>query len=320
MTSTAASSSTLAGRSERRQAGSLPAVERTRSRRDRGAVPGRGALGRYEDRHGRSREIVHMRGVSGTVLVVDRDVATLGDCRLVAHLAPEEPSGNAALICSEYLRAPVEVRGCCREVVARDFAVLPLAASQEEDDAGAGGQADVAIDRDGNSYCLELVQGAMSIPALRWCHHRADGSGRPPSVVSVRQAVAALEDYAPVCEITERALARLRMDESVSTVTLGAEIDRVRLSPIVLNRLLREAVLSAVEQQGVSLSAIALRCGRTKRDRGGTESGETSWLARRIGILPEGGQEAPTPWIHSGVLALIARRGLGISPREVELQ
>ena len=57
-----------------------------------------------------------------------------------------------------------------------------------------------------------------------------------------------------------------------------------------------------------------------KRDACGNESGETSWLARRLGLLPEGGKERPTPWIHSDVLALIARRGLGLSPREVEAE
>jgi hypothetical protein len=68
------------------------------------------------------------------------------------------------------------------------------------------------------------------------------------------------------------------------------------------------------------MSEIAVRCGRVKRDGKGNVSGETSWLARRIGLLPEGGQSRPTPWIHSDVLALIARDGLGASPREVELQ
>jgi hypothetical protein len=67
------------------------------------------------------------------------------------------------------------------------------------------------------------------------------------------------------------------------------------------------------------MSAIALRCGRVKRDRRGNVSGETSWLTRRIGLAPEGGSSNPTPWVHSDVLALIARRGLGIEPREVEL-
>lgn len=69
----------------------------------------------------------------------------------------------------------------------------------------------------------------------------------------------------------------------------------------------------------VTLSEIALRCGRIKRDRRGNISGETSWLACRIGQLPEGGQQKPGPWIHSDVLALIARDGLCVSPHEVEL-
>jgi len=100
---------------------------------------------------------------------------------------------------------------------------------------------------------------------------------------------------------------------------LRTELERVKGSPIVLNRGLRQAVLAAVEWQGVSMSEIAIRCGRVKRDAKGKESGETSWLARRLGVLPEGGGKTYTPWIHSDVLALIARDGLGISPREVEL-
>ncbi len=68
------------------------------------------------------------------------------------------------------------------------------------------------------------------------------------------------------------------------------------------------------------MSEIALRCGVVKRDRRGNPSGETSWLARRIGIMPEGGEKEITPWVHSDVLAVIAREGLGLSPREVELQ
>ena len=48
-------------------------------------------------------------------------------------------------------------------------------------------------------------------------------------------------------------------------------------------------------------------------------SGETSWLGRRIGVLAEAGASAPTPWVSSEVLALIARRGLNVAPCEVEL-
>jgi hypothetical protein len=87
----------------------------------------------------------------------------------------------------------------------------------------------------------------------------------------------------------------------------------------VLNRALRERVERAVATEGLSMSQIATRCGRVKRSRSGSESGETSWLARRIGQLPEAGKSRPTPWVHSDVLALIARDGLGISPHEVEL-
>jgi hypothetical protein len=274
-------------------------------------------LGRYEDPQGRSRDIVQRPGGFGTLLVIDRDAATLGDCRLVAHMGPEEPRGNAALMCAEYLRALAEDRGGCREVTAQDVEVLPYAEPDVAGDVQVGPEsAAVAMDRDGNGYRLELIPSAMSIPVLRWRRHDPEVSGRGPKVVSVREVVAALEDYEPVCAVTERALARWRTDESVSTVILGGEIERVRLSPIVLNRLLRLAVISAARHEGLSLSALAIRCGRMKRDR----SGETSWVARRIGVLPEGGQSAPTPWIHSDVLALIARRGLGISPREVEMQ
>ena len=90
-------------------------------------------------------------------------------------------------------------------------------------------------------------------------------------------------------------------------------------SPIVLNRRLREVVLATVEQRAAEheRDRDPLRAGEARRR--GNESGETSWLARRLGLLPEGGKATPTPWIHSDVLALIARRGLGVGPREVEL-
>ncbi len=321
MISATPSSSTSKVRPPRRPAGAPPRTEAVRSRRGRGAGAGRRPLVRYHAQDGRSREIVNRPGAHGTVLVLDRDAATLGDCRLVAHLGPEEPARNASLACREYLLALAEVRGGCRAVVAEDFTTLPYAALEP----GAGADDDprlveVPVDRLGYRYRLEFVESGMSIPMLRWRRHQADGSGARTTVVSVREVVAALEDYAPVCEITEQALLRWRQDDLVSTVKLAAELERVRVSPIVLNRLLRTAVLSAIELQGLSMSALAIRCGRTKRDRGGTRSGETSWLARRIGLLPEGGQDAATPWIHSDVLALIARDGLGVSPREVELQ
>ena len=61
-------------------------------------------LGRYADIEGHSREVVALPGALGSVLVVDRDASTLGDRRLVAHLASDEPAENAALVCSRYLQ------------------------------------------------------------------------------------------------------------------------------------------------------------------------------------------------------------------------
>lgn len=71
-------------------------------------------------------------------------------------------------------------------------------------------------------------------------------------------------------------------------------------------------------EHGESLSEIAIRCGRIRRNRDGSASGETSWLSRRVGLSAEGGQSDATPWVHSDVLALIARDGLNLSPVEVE--
>ena len=138
-------------------------------------------------------------------------------------------------------------------------------------------------------------------------------------VLSVRDVVGALQDYEPVMGATTAAIRAYRRDPEISVVALASELRRVRESRIVLNRALREAVLCAVQERGLSLSEIAMRCGRAKRDARGLASGETSWLARRVGMLPESGASAPTPWVHSDVLGLIARQGLSISPREVEL-
>jgi hypothetical protein len=128
-----------------------------------------------------------------------------------------------------------------------------------------------------------------------------------------------VESYEPFCAHTREAVALHCGDSAVSTTVLRTELARVLRSPIVLNRGLREAVLTRIGRHETTMSEIAIRCGRLKRDARGNRCGETSWLARRIGLLPEGGQRVPTPWVHSDVLALIARDGLGIAPREVEL-
>jgi hypothetical protein len=154
-------------------------------------------------------------------------------------------------------------------------------------------------------------------PALRWTVTTRAGAGR--QVLPLRQVFGLLQAYEPAASMTRAALAAHPQSLSVSGFALRAELDRACNSPIVLNRALRERVERAVATEGLSMSAIATRCGRVKRSRNGSESGETSWLARRIGQLPEAGKNRPTPWVHSDVLALIARDGLGISPHEVEL-
>jgi hypothetical protein len=273
------------------------------------AHPGRqlGALARYADDRRVPREIVAWPSVGGGLLVIDREVATRCDQRLVARMEPDEPAPNAALVCRLYLQD----RRKCRRVVAGDLLCDPTSP-----------ELDVVVeepplhDPHGHLYALDRHRGALSIPELRWVRRTSTGIGEP---VSVREVIGALESYEPARALTQHALLAHRGDPSLSISTLQAELERVHASRIVLNRGLREAVLATIANQGLSMSEIAIRCGRIKRDARGRESGETSWLARRLGLLPEGGAQCPTPWVHSDVLALIARDGLGIAPREVEL-
>jgi hypothetical protein len=297
---------------------------RTRASTSRAGAPGPNGLdplGRYVDASGRTREVIAGRRCDGCVLVVDRDGLTLGDLRLVALLGAEESVENAALVCDHYLRDGR--RGRCRRVSAEDLIGRrhPGEEAREPRDpvceiALVGRRAEACGDA---VYRLELARTETAARELRWCRHLRRGEPAAPVLVCLRETVGALERYEPVCELTCRALRRYRDDASVSTTVLRGELERLRESPIVLNRKLREAVLVASERDGLSLSEIALRCERVKRDARGNASGDTSWLARRVGILPESGSSLPTPWVHSDVLALIAREGLGISPREVEL-
>jgi hypothetical protein len=278
----------------------------------------------YVDWRGRARELIADVGAGGSVLVVDRDAETLADRRLVAHLAPDEPPGNARLVSCCYVEQARSGRYTCRALTDEDLSTVPFA-EDGRDRACAGSRSDLAglagpiqIDRHGRCYRLERLSTGMSIPELRWCRGDATTASRDYRPLSLREAIGALERYEPLCSATHDVVSRGRLDDSLSTAMLRAELARVRESPIVLNRGLREAVLRAIDRDALSLSEIAMRCGRVKRDAAGNVSGETSWLARRLGMMPEGGRARPTPWVHSDVLALIARDGLGLSPREVE--
>jgi hypothetical protein len=275
-------------------------------------------LGLYADAEGHAREVVRLPAAAGSVLVVDRDSSTLGDLRLVAHLSSDEPPENAALVCASYLK---DSRGrWSRPVTPEDLETAPFAEEQCLT-ARAGAQlSEVELsDRHGCGYRLQVIPGERCNLHVRWCRIPPDPEHNEHRAVSVRDVIACMESYEPARRPTLEAIARYRDDRQVSVAMLGLELERVDCSPLVLNRGLRERALAEIEHQGVSVSEIAMRCGRVKRNSRGRVSGETSWLARRLGIVPSAGESAPTPWVHTDVLALIAREGLRISPREVEL-
>lgn len=274
-------------------------------------------LASYLNSEGRARELLALPAHGGSVLVLDRDATTLCDRRLVAHLAADEPRENAVLVCKHYLE---DANGrWCRRVRPEDLEISPF---ERSDDASQGKlpALDTCVrDGHGNVYRLGLLPGERPAPQLRWCRRVGGSDHLAWEQIRLRDVIAALESYEPMRALTEQTIALHRDDPCVVLTPLNREFERLCMSPVVLNRGLREAVLDAIDRRGTSMSEIALRCGVVKRDRRGRMSGETSWLARRIGIMPEGGEQTITPWIHSDVLAAIARKGLGICPREVEL-
>ncbi|MHB1807912.1 MAG: hypothetical protein ACYCU0_01280 [Solirubrobacteraceae bacterium] len=322
------------------------AVDRKRARRPHSALKldrgdcesclGAGrVLCRYVDEAERPREVVAFAGVKGSRLVIDRDASSFGDRRLIAHLAPDEPEKNAEIVCAEYLRAP-DAR-TCRPVLDADITASPVSelewlaaepALLVRDErmlsvSAAAAQTTCLAARaltapGGDRNALELRFTGMRIPELRWWVQREDG--KEAAVASLRDVVGRLQRYEPARSMTAHAIMAYRADPAVSVVALGVELERLNASRTVLNRGLRAAVLRKVGIGAASMSEIALRCGRVKSDSRGLMSGETSWLARRIGVASDAPGCPPSPWVHSEVLALIARNGLGVSPREVEVE
>lgn len=269
----------------------------------------------YTDTAGHLRELIVCPAAYGSLLVIDRDAATLCDRRLVAHIPADEPRENAALLSSMYAHE----RGArlCRPVSPEDLVSAPFARTPPPHAQAAGG-IDRPIGRHGQLYCIHPHRARSGVSMLRWSR-RAEHEDAPWTALTLREVLSALESYEPACSLTLAVLYRHAVDSSVSVAVLRRELDRLQASAFVLNRGLREAVLRVVEQGEASMSEIAKRCGMVKRDRRGQTAGDTTWLARRIGLAPEGGRQRPTRWVHSDVLGQIARRGLGISPREVEL-
>ncbi len=259
-----------------------------------GAAPAR-RLTKFTAAGGEQREVLLSDGPAGRI-VFDRAAREPRDMRLVAHLGLEEPLGNADLLAQLYAGdAAVRALRCVAPSKSRplEAAAPPEGSCAQRELVGPGGAA----------ISLRATVGGE----LRWI--AADG--KP---LSVRDVAGALESYAPVRAATEAAIAAAPRSAGV----LRSELRRLLESPILLNRALRERVERELAGRHATLGAMAMRCGRTKRDSSGGLSGDTSWLARRVGMLPEGGRRVPTPWVHTDVLALIARSALDVSPREVE--
>ncbi|HEX4836962.1 MAG TPA: hypothetical protein VFV03_00335 [Solirubrobacteraceae bacterium] len=267
-------------------------------------------LGSYrEDESGAAREILSVPAAAGSTLVIDRLAETHTDARLVGRLEADEPQQNARILTTLYLADPS--RGRCRPVSAEDFKDAPCAGIAREPL-----REEPLLDADGVLYRIrEVSEGARA--ALRWTRC-TPGEGEHFEVLTLRDVVGHLRDYEPARGLTVAALDAHPEDAPVSARRLREEVERLESSCILLNDRLREVVLQRVARGDLSMSEIAMRCGRLKRDRRGNVSGETSWLARRIGEKPEGGESEPTPWVHSDVLALIAREGLGTYPSDLE--
>ncbi len=282
-----------------------------------GAQHGSNRLGGYsDDQAGTTREIVCLPGAGGSRLVIDRDADTLTDWRLVAHLAPDEPPENARTVCDLYLADAR--RSSCRHLCLEDFQLTPFAGPSQHA-AGVASVDTALLDSTGHVYRVREVATRTSFRELRWTRSRHPRQEEPFDPLTLRHVVARLQDYEPARAVTTAALVVHKHEHSVSICRLRAELECVTRSRIVLNRGLREAVEREMARGEVSMSQIALRCGRVKHDKHGNQSGETSWLRRRLGQQAESGEDGPTPWIHTEVLALIARKGLGIAPREIEL-
>lgn len=271
-------------------------------------------LGAYPSPEGQ-RDLLTLTLANGETLVIDTLAGSIDDARLVARLGADEPPQNARLLSDLYLAD--ETRGRCRPLTVEDL--MPSSDVQSSNQGQDPRSLDTSLPGgDGRVFMIRELSDTAGLLELRWVQAESSDAGAPVEPVAVRNVVAALQDYEPARGLTVRALTARSDDPLPDTRRLAEELKRLAHSPIVLNRGLREAVERSVAL-GVSMSEIAMRCGRSKRDRSGGKSGETSWLARRVGQLPEGGQSEPTPWIHTDTLALIAREGLGISPNEVEL-
>jgi hypothetical protein len=86
---------------------------------DRHAQPDAQHHGSYTDDCGHHREIITVSGAAGAVLVIDRLTGSLGDPRLVAHVAADTAAENARILTGMYLAGGR--RAGCRLMIATDL-------------------------------------------------------------------------------------------------------------------------------------------------------------------------------------------------------
>jgi hypothetical protein len=250
----------------------------------------------YADETGDERELVVLVH-DGCQLVIDRTVADRSDPRLVGEFEADEPDKNAMMLALDYLgRAPQE-RRCAQYVPAVDRPSSVLSG--------------LLRDRDRNTYWLQRVARFGPGADLRWVC-RTIGAGAP-AVVTLRTVVGALEVYEPPVSMTRDALAA---HHDAAGAMLRRELAHLGDSRFVLNRGLREAVAAELAR-GTPLAEIARRCGHTRTRGRGITLGDGAWVARRVGLTPDG-KPTPSRWIDQSVLREIAA-ALGLPPAEVRL-
>ena len=222
------------------------------------------------DATGPTREVVTVK-LSGATLLIDRHAGTHEDARLVGRLEVEEPPENAEILTRLYLDDPN--RGRCRPVAEEDLQTAPSERTASET-TGVRWDAPLVADI-GVILRLQLLPTGSGATALRWTKTtETEGRGNAEAV-SLRKVIGQLQDYEPALSMTAAAI-RGHEQPGHSVCMLRLELNRVIESPIVLNRRLRERVEHAVATEGLTMSEIAICCGRLKRDKRGRESGETS--------------------------------------------
>jgi hypothetical protein len=290
----------------------MPTLTRARAHTERDPLADGRVLGSYQDPEGASRSVLAIEGQDGSTLVIDRREGAISDIRLVDRILADEPVlddsiDNARLIAKHYLADPS--RGRCRVLRPSDL-------DYEDEAEEAPVPSETLVARDGTHYRLHAGEAGTSGRTLRWSTVRADGSCK---IVSLRTVIGTLEHYEPARSMTIAALTRhARRNKGVRTSILAAELRGLDRGAFVLNRGLREAAIRTVARKEASWSEIALRCGRIHAMARGQRCGDTSWLKRRLGIMPDSASGQVTPWLRAETLALIAH-GLGVDPVSVEI-